>query len=1036
MEIFAFAYLISPELQIVSAQESSKGCCEKTSNGNVCQEVPEGECNSSWTPSSCSEVDYCKKGCCYSKKTGACNKATPNILCQGGEWKEDANCNIAECTRGCCVIGRNALFVTERACEVKSSFFGLAKDFRPEITNEADCIFLTEKDDEGACVYGESCTFTTKESCKNTEGDFNKGTYCSALNTTCKAKARTGCFDYKVYWFDSCDNREGVKEDCSILNGTMCGLVGTDYKCKSIDCQVTIEGKNVTKKNGESWCEYEGTIGQGRDVPGSRQYRHICFMGEERLEECDDYRNEICVQNDMVLNNGRVFSEAKCKLNEWRTCISYNSKTNAAELCENNPDCFIKNINVDEYFYISFCMPNYPPGFNFSDKDENKSGSAICNIATTDCTYIERKDWDTDWKCVANCKCKSGEFTKQMNDFCTSLGDCGAEANVVGVVTDEGYAVTKAPRLSETFLNSLKKYAEKVPGQKANGSNFFANYTGAESISGITDHPQADNKQLEAVLTVLPISIIIGGAILLAIVAIAGIGDTRKRHLYFGCNPWQPPVGGDDCDKCEQFLSCSDYKCRSLGQECGIINRGTEYERCVNMHPNDVSSQIIMPWYGNITEGYIYDNINDNGFEIKDVEGRCIPEFTNVIFGIRTTDANGKEKPAECVFGNDSMQNFDGMKENFGFFGGNSLLLSNHSSYFGFPSAEALQKEDDKLTPIEIEGLGEKNLYIRCRGVNGKENDAAYVIKSCVRKGPVYPQITKASPANGGYIAYSAEELNATLWVNEPSDCRYSLEDRKYEGMENSLTCQDSLEDYGIDGFACNVTLNVSSATTFYVRCKDKSEWNMTMDESYVYELQRSAEELRIILIDPENGEVVRAPSEPATVNLEVTTAGGAEDGKAICHYEFEGKGWADFFKETNSNRHKQVFNSLIGGDYNVIIECKDIAGNKATGATAFTVYVDNRAPMITRVYYQNGLKMATDEDSTCAYSLVDNKCSFDIKNITDKSNAELMGVTGKEHTAEWQTDQAYYIKCMDEYGNQPGRCSIVVRPYDIKKMP
>ena len=37
-------------------------------------------------------------------------------------------------------------------------------------------------------------------------------------------------------------------------------------------------------------------------------------------------------------------------------------------------------------------------------------------------------------------------------------------------------------------------------------------------------------------------------------------------------------------------------------------------------------------------------------------------------------------------------------------------------------------------------------------------------------------------------------------------------------------------------------------------------------------------------------------------------------------------------------------------------------------------------------------------------------------------------------HVAEWKTDTTYFIKCADEYGNQPNpsQCSVVVRPYDM----
>ncbi len=1172
---FAFAYLIGSAFKVVSAQEGIEikglACCEKTKEGAYCQYSLEENCNKDFkvAPTQCEYVDYCKQGCCYSTKTGWCNKATPQLLCND-KWVEDKDCNIKECSRGCCVIGRNAIFTTERNCEVKTSFFGLAKDFRPEVKTELECIFLAEKDDEGACVYGESCVIDTRENCKNKGGDFNKGKYCSdeSLGTECKAHERAGCFEQKVYWYDSCGNREEVKEECSIFAGTMCGLVGTEYKCKSLSCGVTIDGKQVTKKNGESWCEYEGTIGQGRDVAGSRHIRHLCFMGEERIEPCQDYRNQICVQSDTPINDSKeVFTEAACRINNWRVCLNYNTEgaEKMQEKCSINPDCFVKEVIVDEYFRFPFCAPEYPPGFDMTSEVGGKSAEAVCALGNQQCTVTYVKEIDGDWDCMANCKCKEKHdgilFTQQMNALCASLGDCGAKANIAGEVTDDGYSLAGGPtRLTSDDLAVYKTFAKTIPGQKAQPGNFSSLFMstaiggydyeaengdwaaggalggGALGFAGVALGASSSigsavaglpiiGEVVKGAFNILGMSTVVKSAwtgqtaltyggtfgstgaffnglgagigaaagsmlamylfgddlppgaalftsivsstvgtivalqttvvsstsqivafaqlafaafiwafiiaiIIIVILELIGVGDTKEKVVTFNCLPWQPPIGGENCEKCNDMVGCSDYMCKSLGQQCGIINKGTESQKCVNIAPQDASSPRITPLYGTMTAGFEYRNVKEGvGFELKEVGGDCLPEFTNVLFGIQT------DKPAQCIIGGSPLQTFDQMKESGGYFGGSNLYLENHTNILAIPSLEVLAREYN-LTPVEVKKLGELNLYVKCRGVNGKENDAAYVIKSCVKEGPdlTKPYIAHVSPPNLSYIAVNASKINATFYVNEPANCKYSLGESTYENMGNSMECKTGLQARGKYGWPCNTNLNVSSVTKFYVRCQDVSTNNNTMTESYIYELQRSASELRIILIDPENGEIIRAQSEPTSVNLEVTTAGGAEDGKATCYYKFANDSWPIRFLETYSNKHKQVFNSLMSGNFALWVECEDIAGNKADNSTRFTVYVDASGPAITRVYYQNGLKITTDEESTCAYSFVDDKCSFDIKNITETSNAKLMTGTGKEHTTEWQTEQTYYIKCMDEYVNQPGRCSIVVRPYNLLK--
>ncbi len=155
ISIFSFAYIISGVFELVDAQTEIQGlsCCEKTTNGAYCQYGLEESCDTDFrtAPTECEYVDYCKKGCCYSEEEGLCSKATPELLCEG-RWTKDEFCNQPECQRGCCVMGRQAIFTTDKNCLIKSRFSGFEKDFRPEIDNELEFIFLAEKDYEGAFV--------------------------------------------------------------------------------------------------------------------------------------------------------------------------------------------------------------------------------------------------------------------------------------------------------------------------------------------------------------------------------------------------------------------------------------------------------------------------------------------------------------------------------------------------------------------------------------------------------------------------------------------------------------------------------------------------------------------------------------------------------------------------------------------------------------------------------------------------------------------------------------------------------------------
>src|SRR3989344_6896532 len=65
---------------------------------------------------------------------------------------------------------------------------------------------------------------------------------------------------------------------------------------------------------------------------------------------------------------------------------------------------------------------------------------------------------------------------------------------------------------------------------------------------------------------------------------------TYHRNTEFSCLPWKPPVGGGECDKCNLLDECSEYACKSLGQACEIVNKGTKEQKCTWKNPGDVLS--------------------------------------------------------------------------------------------------------------------------------------------------------------------------------------------------------------------------------------------------------------------------------------------------------------------------------------------------------------------------------------------------------------------------------------------------------------
>jgi len=375
-------------INLVSAAISSfpSVCCEKTKSGAFCINTAQTDCAPGFksAPSSCSQTNYCRLGTCYDSKEGICMENTPQLVCnsQNGTWIEKPLEQTPQCQLGCCIISDQAAFVSLVRCKRLSSFYGIAINFRTDIASELDCIATAQGQDMGACVYEQdferTCKFETRAECGAADGivnassnrtvsegkKFYKDYLCSAeaLATTCARQASTNCYQGKVYWFDSCGNRENVYSsnkqkswnngkvaepdtivplnngndknngNCDYLQGARCaknnGLTGEDYYCKRTDCSGTAEelGGKTKRMNGESWCVYDTNVGSGLDTAGSRHYREICVDGEVQTEACDDLRARVCFENDDINTSTGSFSTAACRVNRWQFCLEQTDK--------------------------------------------------------------------------------------------------------------------------------------------------------------------------------------------------------------------------------------------------------------------------------------------------------------------------------------------------------------------------------------------------------------------------------------------------------------------------------------------------------------------------------------------------------------------------------------------------------------------------------------------------------------------------------------------------------------------------------------
>ena len=378
---------------LVSAEETGLWTCQQNLNGSLCQEYPaqtcNGLCNGTCFPGLRRDFAECALGTCIDPSQGTCAGNTPRAACaaSGARWDARAVSEIPACRQGCCLGGDQALFRTEKQCDVlRQSQPGVAFEFRP-VTSELACLALARPREEGACVLSavdeeekHACTFTTRDSCNSRGGTLYSGLLCSnaALNTSCEKQARTSCATGKdeVYWFDSCGNKENIYDinrvkswnagrllaknescalgssanplahqagcgNCNYLGGSVCGTqtnkdvkpsIG-NYVCRDLSC---VDDNGQKRKNGESWCAFESKIGaegtgnalRSVDVPGSESSRRVCLNGEIRTERCGNARSEVCVENR---DEQAKFSSAACRANQWQLCVAANQAADGEE---------------------------------------------------------------------------------------------------------------------------------------------------------------------------------------------------------------------------------------------------------------------------------------------------------------------------------------------------------------------------------------------------------------------------------------------------------------------------------------------------------------------------------------------------------------------------------------------------------------------------------------------------------------------------------------------------------------------------------
>jgi hypothetical protein len=559
-----------------------------------------------------------------------------------------------------------------------------------------------------------------------------------------------------------------------------------------------------------------------------------------------------------------------------------------------------------------------------------------------------------------------------------------------------------------------KKYGEGASSAAANAATTAYITNGAVGKEGwLTKIPVIGESKWATFLTAHPI---ITTVVISAIVFVATFKSEKKKTIVFECKPWDAPTGGSKCEQCntkQGDLPCSEYQCRSLGQGCELIEG-----KCVWVNEKDTKYPVMTLDSDVLLEGYQYSNDNavsppNRGVEIinEESESGCTAIYTPLVFGVNT------DEPAKCKYDLQRTNSFDEMMTTIG----SGLPSYNHTIPLSFQS---------NRTDFEIQNGGNYEIYIRCQDANGNENPSTFVFKFCVEQGPdtTPPLILASDLIEGGYFSFEQEEVALKIGVNEPvKDCKWSKQDVDYVNMEHPMSCVSSEEEVNLQMlYPCTTTLTGledRKENKFYFKCEDIA--GNIDDESTVFTLV-GTEPLVIDSISPEN-ETIRGNKDAVDVDLEVETSAGAEEGIANCYYSSSGEENSYIlFLDTDSYKHKQRL-ELPEGDYDYFIKCIDGGGNTIIEEIEFDVESDANVPIVVRAYNQGeDLKIVTNEEAECAYSKED--CSYSFND-----GISFTSLDDKIHYADWDTQVTYYIKCRDEYGNQPApdECNIVVKASD-----
>ncbi len=514
-----------------------------------------------------------------------------------------------------------------------------------------------------------------------------------------------------------------------------------------------------------------------------------------------------------------------------------------------------------------------------------------------------------------------------------------------------------------------------------------------------------------------------------ALVFLITYRDERIDAIQFTCYPWQPQSGGADCEQCNKgILPCTKYRCESLGRSCALTKIGTTEQTCAWKDKNDVSPPIISAWDGALDKTkYTYNPYTttstiDKGVIVQDIKTTdgCVNPSARVTYGFTT------DKPSICKYDIVRKNSFKEMTNAI-----DGKLIEDKYTY------------TITSTPEEATGKGGSyEVFVRCESSNGNSNVNAFVFKYCRQAGldTTAPVITLTEPLDGWFIETGKTSQEVNVYTDKQSDCKWSHNNEEYDSMPNTMVCSQSITEMNANTYyKCSTTLdglkdNVEN--NFYFNCKsyplktEADRHKMTTNVKYTLV---GTKPLVLDSITPEVGTVIKDSTQSVKVTFTAKTSAGYNKGNSYCDVKptsASDKSYSLFLSDSNSPQYLHSQDLWFdAGSYDYTIKCcdiKELTGNCDVKTTQFSVETDFEPPIVVRIYNENKqLKIITNENAECVYGT--NDCNYDFKD-----GLKLSTTNNIEHFADWNTNNNFYIKCKDQFGNMPApdQCSITVRPF------